>query len=85
MIDRYTRPEMGRIWAQEHVFEGVIGSEQMEALKHIAQVARPEAIARRLRQGTDLRAIDDHATGIGSQDPGDQMQQRRLARAAGSG
>ncbi len=59
MISRYTRPEMGRIWSDQHKYECWLAVElaASEALAEMGEVPQSAAAALREHAGFDLRRI----------------------------
>ena len=76
------RHDVGERHRQHHVLDRAEGREQVEALEHIADMAGAKPVAARLRQAEDVGVIDADRAGRRQGDAGDQVQQRRLARAA---
>ena len=61
MIARYTRPEMGAIWSEQHKYECWLEVElaASEALAELGEVPREAAQALRAHAGFDLRRIQE--------------------------
>src|SRR5437870_3709900 len=66
---------------QLHVFECIEHGDEVVELKDESDVAGPPAGQRRLAEAGDLLAVDDDPTARRPVDAGDQIKQRRLARA----
>ena len=66
----------------EHVFQGGEPGQQVELLKHEAEFVGPHPVAAGLGQPGEVDPVDHHAAGIGPHDPGNHVEQRRLAGAA---
>lgn len=61
MIDRYTHPEMGRIWSRQHEFETMLRVEiaACEAMADLGYISRETADVVRKKASFDLRRIDE--------------------------
>ena len=67
---------------QQHVLERRESGQQIERLKHEADVPGPKPVAGRLGQPRDIGRIDDDPAFVGGRQPGDHVEQRRLSAAA---
>jgi glyceraldehyde 3-phosphate dehydrogenase len=66
----------------QHVFEGRESRQQVELLKHEPELIGPHPVATGLGEPHQIDTVDHDAARIGPHDPGDHVQQRRLARPA---
>ena len=67
---------------QEHVVDQRQIGDEVEHLEHEADMVGAEGIARRTAQRGDLGTQDRDRSGLGLDDPAQQVEQRRLAAAA---
>ena len=73
----------GRRTAQHHVLQGRVAAEEVERLEHVPELARPVPIALGLG-GRSPRPPEAHRASVGRQDPSQDVEEGRLARAAGA-
>jgi adenylosuccinate lyase len=61
MIERYTRPEMGRIWALQNKYAKWLEVELLACEAHAAKGRVPQDVAKHIREtaGFDVRRIDE--------------------------
>lgn len=73
------RPEGHR---HEDILQGGEPGEEVERLEHHPELVGPHPVAAGLVETGQIDAIDDHPSGIGAGDPGDDVEERRLSRPA---
>ena len=72
----------GERHAQQHVLERRKPGEQIERLKHEADVPGAEAVAADFGDAGDVGAVERDPAGVDGREPGDRVEERRLAAAA---
>src|SRR4051812_14534944 len=68
-----------------HIFDGRVALEQVKGLKHIAKILRPKSIAMRFAASGHLLAVNGDSAMVGSEDSGNQVEERGFTRATGAG
>ena len=80
----FVRAAAGEAHAQQDILEGREAGEQIEGLKHVADMVRAEPVAAVLGKAVYVAPRDLDQPRVGAADTGDHVQQRCLATAAAS-
>ena len=69
---------------QQHVFQGGEGRQQVERLEHVPELGGAKSIAAGLGEPDQIDAVQADLARVRRADPGNHVQERRLAAATGT-